>query len=124
VYANGLSDKSQIPTFSHSVNSKRHQISTVARFIIYNLLLIYTHVQCKTKQQHLHKTIHNYGTSPTTVVSLATACCTNPDSYYERHDRKTLRYDTRSHHVLRHPNFALPKAPQAIRQGTECQQTT
>jgi len=49
--------------------------------------------------------------SSDTVVSLATACCTNSYSYYERHDRKTLRYDARSHHVLRRPNLALPKAP-------------
>jgi hypothetical protein len=119
-----LSDRTLISTFSHSVSSKGHQTSTTARFIIYNLLMIYTHLQCKTKQQHLLQKIHIYETSLTTLVSIAATCCTNSNSYYERHNRKTLRYDTCSHHVLRHPNFALPKAPQAIRQGAECQQTT
>jgi hypothetical protein len=86
-----LAHKLQLPVnqpkeiMQHSENGKNFTPR------IYVICLTYTHLQCKTIQHHLHKNIHIYVTSLTTILSLATACCTNTNPYYERNDRKTLR---------------------------------
>jgi len=101
--------------------------NAMIKITVYNLLKIYIYIYTVTVQDKitaLYYKIHIYETPHhSQLVSLATARCTNSNSYYECHDRETLRYNTCSHHVLRRPNFTLPKAPQAIWQGTKRQQT-